>query len=270
MTEIDRDVHKEILRRLESIEASENVRILYACESGSRAWGFPSRDSDYDVRFIYLRPLEWYLSIDVEFKRDVLEYKIEDVFDLSGWDLRKALSLLRKGNPPLIEWLGSPIVYTETKPVIDMMREVAKKYFSPVASLYHYWNMAKGNYRDYLRNKDGTVWLKKYFYVLRPLLAIRWIELGLGVVPTEFGKLLERTIDERNLKSEIKELLRLKISGHELGRGPAMPRIQKFIETEIDRHSNRKFEREFKTGYGPIEEYNKIFRFALKHYQVQP
>lgn len=106
-------MYAEILARLEQIEKDEDVTIFYACESGSRAWGFPSADSDYDVRFIYVRPRDWYLSIDVEEKRDVIERPINDALDISGWDLRKALKLLRKSNPPLLEWLSSPIVYKE-------------------------------------------------------------------------------------------------------------------------------------------------------------
>ena len=96
----------EILARLSHLENEESVKIVYACESGSRAWGFPSADSDYDVRFLYLRPQAWYLSIDLEKKRDVIERPIDDQIDLNGWDLRKALWLYRKSNPPLLEWLG--------------------------------------------------------------------------------------------------------------------------------------------------------------------
>ena len=97
--------------RLIEIEAKNAIKIVYACESGSRAWGFPSANSDYDVRFIYIRPVDWYLSIYE--KRDVIEYPIDEQLDISGWDLKKALQLLRKTNPPLLEWLGSPIVYLE-------------------------------------------------------------------------------------------------------------------------------------------------------------
>ena len=104
-------MEQAIKANLAEIEARENVRIVYACESGSRAWGFPSSDSDYDVRFIYLHPLEWYLSI-VD-KRDVIEDPITGQLDVNGWDLRKALQLFRKSNPPLFEWLNSPIVYLE-------------------------------------------------------------------------------------------------------------------------------------------------------------
>lgn len=94
-------MREEILKRLTDIEGEEDVKIFYACESGSRAWGFPSADSDYDVRFLYRHPEEWYLSVDLEEKRDVIERPINDDLDISGWDLRKALKLLRKSNPPL-------------------------------------------------------------------------------------------------------------------------------------------------------------------------
>jgi uncharacterized protein len=100
-----------ISSRLAEIECDNTIRIVYACESGSRALGFPSANSDYDVRFIYIRPMEWYLSIDD--KRDVLEYPIHEQLDINGWNLKKALQLLRKANPPLLEWLGSPIIYFE-------------------------------------------------------------------------------------------------------------------------------------------------------------
>jgi predicted nucleotidyltransferase len=104
-------INKLILEQLEQIEQEEQVTILYACESGSRAWGFPSQDSDYDVRFIYLHKPEWYLSIYD--KRDVIERPINNMLDINGWDLRKALNLFRKSNPPLLEWLQSPIQYKE-------------------------------------------------------------------------------------------------------------------------------------------------------------
>ena len=93
-------VREEILKRLDQIEHEENVSIVYACESGSRAWGFESTDSDWDVRFIYVDQQDWYLSIDVEEKRDVIERPINDELEISGWDLRKALKFLRKSNPP--------------------------------------------------------------------------------------------------------------------------------------------------------------------------
>ncbi len=110
---ISDDVRREIQRRLRAVEEEHDVRVLFAVESGSRAWGFPSPNSDYDVRFIYAHPREWYLSLDLEQRRDVIECEIADDIDLSGWDIRKALKLFWQSNPSFVEWLHSPIVYRD-------------------------------------------------------------------------------------------------------------------------------------------------------------
>ena len=251
----------KIQTRLQDIEREEHVQIFYACEAGSRAWGFPSADSDYDVRFIYLHPRDWYLSVDLEYKRDVIERGIDGPLDISGWDLRKALSLLQKGNPPLMEWLGSPIVYLERLTVADQMRDLMAKHHSPVSSLYHYLHMARGNYRDYL--KGPTVWVKKYFYVLRPLLAIRWIERRLGVVPTAFQDLVDRTVDSPELEDEIAKLVAAKRRGEELDRGPRIACISEFIEAELARLESMQFEKAFDKSMEPIQSFNLVFRSAI-------
>ena len=254
-------MREKIRARLQHIEISEEIRILYACESGSRAWGFPSANSDYDVRFIYLHPRDWYLSIDLEQKRDVVECFIGGQLDINGWDLRKALQLLRKGNPPLMEWLGSPIVYWEEFTVAEKMRELVSEYYSPVACLYHYLHMAQGNYRDYL--KGPTVWLKKYFYVLRPLLAINWIEQGLGVVPTEFQVLVERVVDTAELNEEIEKLVEAKRRGEELDHGPRIELISDLFERELARLEGQQFGQEHDKPVASAEEFNELFRSAL-------
>jgi predicted nucleotidyltransferase len=251
----------KILAGLHHIEDQHDVRIAYACESGSRAWGFPSVDSDYDVRFVYLHSKEWYLSIDVERKRDVIEEPVEDALDLSGWDLRKALGLLRKGNPPLIEWLGSPIVYLEAYGVADQMRELLSRHHFPAASMYHYLHMARGNYRGYLKGPD--VWLKKYLYVLRPLLAIRYLEKGLGPVPTEFAVLVDAVVDSLGLRRAIDALVEAKRRGTELGRAPRIEPISRYIEDELGRLEGARFGEEYGRSLGPIEEYNAVFRASL-------
>ena len=254
-------MREKIRARLQDIEIREEIRILYACESGSRAWGFPSADSDYDVRFIYLHPKDWYLSINLEQKRDVIECPVDDQLDINGWDLRKALQLLRKGNPPLMEWLASPIVYWEEYTIAARMRKLMSKYYSPVACLYHYLHMARGNYRDYL--KGPTVWLKKYFYVLRPLLAIKWIERDLGVVPTEFQVLVERVVDTPELKEEIDKLIEAKRRGEELDRGPRIVPISDLVERELARLEGKQFEHEYDKPVAPVDELNDLFRSAF-------
>lgn len=162
---------KELIQeKLREIEQHEECRILLAVESGSRAWGFASPDSDYDVRFIYVRPEKAYLRLDRT--RDVIEVPINDELDINGWDIDKTLRLLHKSNPTVFEWFSSPIIY-QTSAFADQFRPIMQKYFSSKAGLWHYLHMAEGNYRDYLRGE--MVRAKKYFYVLRPILACKWI-----------------------------------------------------------------------------------------------
>lgn len=226
-------VHDQILRRLERAEAEHGVRILYACESGSRAWGFASPDSDYDVRFIYARDRNWYLSFDVERCRDVIEYPIVDDIDCGGWDARKALYLFTRTNGALLEWLHSPITYLERGCFAKDLRRLAPRSFNTTALCYHYSHMARGNAREYLFN--DKVRLKKYFYVLRPLLAIRYIEHGKGIPPVRFEELVEAVAPD-GIRASIAALLSLKRNTEELGLGEPIPEIGEFIESELDRH----------------------------------
>lgn len=219
-----------IMEQLDRLEKEEHIRILYACESGSRAWGFPSRDSDYDVRFIYIRPVDWYLSIFD--KRDVIERPISDKLDISGWDLRKALNLYRKSNPPLLEWLQSPIRYAEQYSVAEQLRSVSPLTFSPKSCMYHYLNMARGNYRMYLQREQVRV--KKYFYVLRPVLACEWIERYGEMPPMEFDVLVERLIPKDSvLWRDVQQLLARKKAGDELDYELRLHPINDYLEERL-------------------------------------
>ena len=176
----------EIDKELAAIEHEEGVKILFAIESGSRAWGFPSTDSDYDVRFVYVRPQDWYLSVFEG--RDVIERPISGLLDINGWDLRKALALLRKSNPALMEWLNSPIVYRNT-PCADALRALTNEAFLPLASCHHYRSMFRQHQsRSAGRNK---VRIKHYLYSIRPILAARWVITHQSQPPMRFVDLLE-------------------------------------------------------------------------------
>ena len=141
------DIKKKILDKLEEIETRENVRVLYAVESGSRAWGVESPDSDYDVRFIYLRPKDDYLRLDEI--RDVIEWQLDDILDINGWDIKKTLIQFHKGNATLFEWANSPVVY-KTTALWQGIYEECRRYFSRKASLCHYYGTAKSTYEQYL------------------------------------------------------------------------------------------------------------------------
>ncbi|WHY68447.1 nucleotidyltransferase domain-containing protein [Neobacillus sp. SuZ13] len=222
---------EKILAEIKKIEEQYEVKVCLAVESGSRAWGFPSKDSDYDVRFIYVHQKDWYLSIDQ--KREVIELPINDLLDINGWEIRKALKLFRKSNPPLMEWLHSGIVYYQAFSLVDQLKAIQNQVFLPQSALYHYLNMAKGNFRDYLRGDH--VKIKKYFYVLRPVLACLWIERYNTVPPIEFQVLVEELLEEGKLKQEILTLLARKISGDELNLEPKVNAINEFLEKEINR-----------------------------------
>ena len=226
-------MREEILQRLAATEREHGVRLLYACESGSRAWGFASPDSDYDVRFVYARDLDWYLSFDVERRRDVIECPIVDEIDCNGWDLRKALHLFTRTNGALLEWLHSPIGYVERGSLAESLRRLAPSCFNPTALCYHYRHMARANAREYLF-KDA-VRLKKYFHVLRPLLAILYLERGLGIPPVRFDELVD-AVAPSGIRAGIAELLERKRATSELGLGPPIPELGRFIETELERH----------------------------------
>ncbi len=255
---ISEEIRNEIATSLEGIAREENVTIFYACESGSRAWGFPSADSDYDVRFLYAHPPEWYLSIDVEKKRDVIERPISDDLDISGWDLRKALGLLYKSNPPLLEWLSSPIVYREEGPIAARLRETIPTYYNRRRAFFHYLHMARGNNRNYLQG--DVIRAKKYFYVLRPLLALRWIESHDDPVPIEFEELLDGLLEPGTLRDAIDQLLVEKRSGAELESRPRIPAISDYIDAELIRLENQI---EVPGVQNEIEELNRFFRESL-------
>src|SRR5512139_3353952 len=197
------EVRQRVLRALDEIEARHDVKVLFACESGSRGWGFASPDSDYDVRFVYVHALPWYLQ--VEAARDVIELPISDELDVSGWELRKALQLMHRSNPTLLEWLDSPVAYREEPAATARLRSLAPQFFSPLSVRHHYLSMARKNFRGYLQGEQ--VRLKKYLYVLRPLLAVRWIDRGLGMPPMRFADLAAATLGDAALLADINRLL---------------------------------------------------------------
>lgn len=230
---IESAMYGRIMRSLADIERDHDVRILYAVESGSRAWGFASPDSDYDVRFLYVRPLDWYLSIGK--KRDVIETPIVDLLDVSGWDIQKALGLLCKSNPAMLEWLISPIVYREDEAVLARLRRLAEATEHRARALHHYLSIARSQYRSFLEGRDAVI-LKKYFYCLRPALALIWLRQDHpGPVPMALPDLLAGVEIPRDIRDGIDALLVRKSEVSELGKGPRVPMLNAFIEAEMQR-----------------------------------
>jgi predicted nucleotidyltransferase len=227
-----------IEQALERIESEHDVRILFACESGSRGWGFSSPDSDYDARFVYVHRPSWYLTVNERTRpgqpqRDVIELPIDSDLDVSGWDLRKALRLLSKSNPTLSEWLRSPIVYRVDASAVESLTHLSERFYSRAAGWHHYHSMAKGNFRGYLRGE--RVRTKKYLYVIRPVLACRWIEVSQVPPPMAFEVMLDCLLPHGPVRNAIDALLAVKRASKEVDDGPRIPVISDYLEAELER-----------------------------------
>lgn len=220
----------EVQRRLDAIERGGQCRILFAVESGSRAWGFPSPDSDYDVRFVYARPADWYLGVYPG--RDVIETPIEDEMDVNGWDLRKALHLVLKSNAVISEWMESPIVYRRDAGALRQLRTFADRMLNPRALAYHYLHLARRQVAAKLTR--DRIALKRYFYALRPALTLRFLRLHGGKRPPMH---LQALIDGTDLPAAIvriiDRLVAAKSHTREMGSGPRIPALDRLIAAEI-------------------------------------
>lgn len=221
-----------IVHELKAIEEENGVRILHAVESGSRAWGFASPDSDYDVRFVYVRPPRDYIRLNEP--KDVIIWKDDNVLDINGWDLRKAMKQFARGNATLFEWSYSPVVY-QTSSEWATVCDVAKSYFSEKAAIYHYYGTAMTTWKEYLTGE--TVRYKKYFYALRPLLAAQYIERYHTIPPVLFEDLLKMEMAP-SLRSAIGKLLEIKKMTTEGEINPQIPEIRDFIRDELPRQKS--------------------------------
>lgn len=213
--------------KLKEIEEQHNIKVLLAVESGSRAWGFASPDSDFDVRFIYKRPRNKYLELNKS--RDVIELPIDDTWDVNGWDLDKTLRLLFKSNPTLFEWLNSPICYCKTD-FTEKIMPLTSEYFSIKNTLYHYLNTARNNIKTFLQGE--TVRPKKYFYAIRPILACLWVLEKKTPPPVLFDDLTSAMLPE-NLLSSLDYLLDIKINSPEKVEIKPIKDIDDFLNQNI-------------------------------------
>ncbi|EHQ26381.1 nucleotidyltransferase domain-containing protein [Mucilaginibacter paludis] len=242
-----------ILQKLLELEQSENIKILYACESGSRAWGFASPDSDFDVRFIYVRPVNNYLGITE--LPDHVGLPVNEVLDIGGWDIKKSLTLFLKSNSTLYEWLQSPIVYQEHTAFADDLHKLMPEYFSLRSGANHYLSMAYNTLRDDLQTEE--VKLKRYFYSLRPALACLWIIEKQTVPPMEFEP-LRGMITNTEVQNAIDELLEKKKDAVEKAMIAPVTILNQWLSDTLDWCKERISELPSEKKYP--DELNKLFR----------
>jgi len=204
--------------RLRVVEKDHDLRVLFACESGSRAWGFASDDSDFDVRFIYVRPAADYLKLRPE--SDAFDLHGDDDLDLAGWDVRKMAELMRKSNGPLLEWIDSPIVYEADVRFHGRLRELRAAYFDPKKAMYHYLSLAGSVWSKHIEG-EAQPRRKKYLYVLRPLACVCYIERHGSQPPTLFQSVLAGIELTDTVRGAIDRLVADKRANRELAEGPA-------------------------------------------------
>ena len=247
-----------IQNKLREIERAQCIKILYACESGSRGWQFPSPDSDYDVRFIYVRTLHEYLSIAE--KPDHLSLPVNDELDIYGWDLSKVLKLIRKSNTTPFEWVQSPITYIEEKGFKEALLDICKSYFSQRNNTHHYLGIAKGAMETI--NAEGGIKIKKLFYVIRPLLAAKWCLERNTIAPMSIMPLMDLLPDE--MKKALQALILHKSTAPEgLMITPEKAWINWISETQ--RLCIRASAHLVRGQFGP-ELLDELFRTTIYHY----
>jgi predicted nucleotidyltransferase len=223
-----KEMFEHIQKQIKVIERDSGIRVLFACESGSRAWGFPSPDSDYDVRFIYAHPQNWCLTLGEG--RDVIEKNLESDLDIGGWDLRKTLRLMLKSNAIPWEWMQSPIVYSEEPGFREALFKTASSCYSIKSAFYHYISLAK-RVAEETRSNQELIKSKKYFYILCPLLAASWVCDRKTIPPMEFNLLRETPRLSRSMQDEIAKLPELKTRSNEKTEIPRSRSLDLLIET---------------------------------------
>jgi predicted nucleotidyltransferase len=233
--EFSADAVASIRARLEAVRA-EGPRVLFAIESGSRAWGFPSPDSDYDCRFIYVRPPRQHLAL--EQPRDVIEFPIEGDVDTGGWDLRKALLLALSGNAVVVEWANSPMVYEEIEGFRPRLLSLLEEIVDPTRVAQHYLGLARSHVSR-IGGFDGEVKLKRLFYLLRPLIELDWMEQRrfAKLPPMNMLECLDQSEVEPIAADDIRSLVGLKAETREMGVGKMPPVIARYVEARYSYHA---------------------------------
>ena len=250
-------MNEKILNYIKLIEENNNIKVIHACETGSRAWGFPSPDSDYDVRTIYVHKLNWYLSLN-EGKDSFDEMYENNDIDITGWELRKTLRLLWKSNASLLERIQSPIIYKQDTTFQNNIFDLAQSCYSKVATMHHYLSMAK----NFLEDLDSSEYkLKKFFYTLRAATACKWILDSDEMPPIDFHVMLKKLPIDKSIVEKINELIELKSTKSEAYLHKGEEDIFQFIKTSISKAESASDS--LPAAKGNIEDLNALLRSTI-------
>lgn len=203
---------KAIPAHLRSIEKEYDVRILLAVDFGSRAWGVESKNSDWDLRIVYVHKPEWYKK---DGQHDVIEHVYENCIDVLGWDVKKALTLLKHGNLSLLEWLNSPKVYYIDEDFGKRIHSIEKDLFNPANAIRYYNQFYEKNNESVLQNDLCDT--KLFIYILRGILSCKWIEKKGCLPPISLNNLIDVTIDDVDTRNKVNTIIRKKKDGKDDG-----------------------------------------------------
>ena len=248
------DDHQGVKDVLIRVAKEQGFSVLLAVESGSRAWGFASKNSDYDLRFIYYRPVEWYLSL--ERKKDHCDMFLPGKVDLVGWDIQKALRLMAKSNPGLMDWIFSPCVYYSQRDVHEKLKVLAGQCFCPKTGIHHYLHIGEKIYRGLDPLKEGG--LKKSLYLVRSIANCIYIENHRKPPPTNLIQTVRESLEDELVTEMIYDLIRIKKEGRENESVSIPPELLAFLHSGLE-YFSRTVRTMPKRGRAPWDELNHFF-----------
>ena len=249
---MDLTIKQNILDKLHHVETANDVKIILAIESGSRGWGFAATNADYDCRFIYVHKQEHYLSVFEQ--KEFIEYELDEVFDIKGYDLKRTLNYIVKSQATINEWLTSNVAYIKNEPVIRRLKALADDFFNPIPISYHYLSLARKMLEEITMEEEAKI--KKYFYILRPIANLNYIH-QFGKMPfMEYDRTLEATTLMSDIFSAIQELKSQKMSLAEHDKIPQHKLLIDYFKTEIERFENilKKSKHEKNKDYARVDE----------------
>ena len=256
---MDPNIKQAILQKLRETENSHGVKIIHAIESGSRGWGFAAKDADYDCRFIYVHPMNWYLTI--QDKQDFIEVEENEVFDIKGVDVSRALKYIMKPDCSIYEWLSSNEIYICNESAVKLLIGLTADYFNPVPISWHYLSLARKMISDIDSASEAKI--KKYFYVLRPIANLNFIALHAKMPYMEYAQTIAETDIPPEIRRNINELLNIKLTSTEHYKIPKNQILVNYFKTEIDR-----FEKSLKhikhTRNKDYEQIDTVFRKIIE------
>lgn len=241
------EMKENIIMILRTIEIRENIRILFAVESGSRAWGIESKDSDYDVRFVYIRPKDDYLKLNkmadviTDSYNEHMERAPQEgcLIDIEGFDIYKYLRMLSSSNPTAIEWLKSDVVYINEGP--SELRQYIEQNANPVSLYHHYKSMCKQNYIKYIKSRNKLTY-KKYLYAMRGLLNAKYVAINHKIPNVYFIETINELLKSKEIPStvlfQLRDIIKLKKQGNEKNIEETIPNFDLYIENELKDNSD--------------------------------